>query len=105
MLRRDMLKTLGSLPLLSLAPSLAHAELLGQPWSRARDALIFDAMGELRDVYTDDLIQEMLDAGMRAIAITLCDPKVQADGLGVPYVKISIRLRGKTGMDSTIPFP
>ena len=77
MLRRDMLKTLGSLPLLSLAPSLAHAELLGQPWNRARDALIFDAMGELRDVYTDDLIQEMLDAGMRAIAITLCDPKVQ----------------------------
>jgi hypothetical protein len=63
MLRRDMLKTLGSLPLLSLAPSLAHAELLGQPWSRARDALIFDAMGELRDVYTDDLIQEMLGCG------------------------------------------
>ncbi len=38
-------------------------------------ALVFDAMGEVREEYTDELCQEMVDSGLNAIAITLCDPK------------------------------
>ena len=32
-------------------------------------------MGEIRDVYTDDLAREMLEAGMNSVTVTLCDPK------------------------------
>jgi membrane dipeptidase len=39
------------------------------------DALIWDAMGELREEYDAALIREMLGSGMDAITITLCDPK------------------------------
>lgn len=77
MLRRSFLAAASAIPLVSLAPSFLKGELHGKPWNKKHNALIFDAMGELRDVYPDELIQEMLDAGMRAIAITLCDPKVQ----------------------------
>ena len=38
-------------------------------------AFVFDAMGEVREEYTDELCQEILDSGLNAIAITLCDPK------------------------------
>lgn len=40
-----------------------------------QDALIMDAMGEVREVYTDELCQEMIDSGLNAITVTLCDPK------------------------------
>jgi len=40
-----------------------------------QDALIIDAMGEIRAVYTDDLCREMIDAGMNSVTVTLCDPK------------------------------
>ena len=39
------------------------------------DALIWDAMGELREEYDVSLIKDMLASGMDAISITLCDPK------------------------------
>ena len=39
------------------------------------DALIWDAMGELREEYDAALICAMLASGMDAITITLCDPK------------------------------
>jgi membrane dipeptidase len=38
-------------------------------------ALVIDAMGEVRDVYTDDLCREMIDSGLNSITVTLCDPK------------------------------
>ena len=38
-------------------------------------ALIWDAMGELREEYDAALIRAMLASGMDAITITLCDPK------------------------------
>lgn len=40
-----------------------------------RDALVWDAMGELRIEYEDSVIRDMLASGMDAITITLCDPK------------------------------
>jgi membrane dipeptidase len=39
------------------------------------DALVMDAMGELRMEYEEALIREMLDSGLDSITITLCDPK------------------------------
>lgn len=41
-----------------------------------RPSLVFDAMGEIRTIYTPELIREILASGTRAIAITLSDPKV-----------------------------
>jgi len=38
-------------------------------------ALVIDAMGEVRDVYSDELCREMIDSGLNSITVTLCDPK------------------------------
>ena len=40
-----------------------------------QSVLVFDAMGELREVYDEALLQEMLDSGLNAITKTMCDPK------------------------------
>ncbi len=40
-----------------------------------RSVLVFDAMGEIREVYDEELLQEMLDSGLNAITKTMCDPK------------------------------
>ena len=37
--------------------------------------LIFDALGEIRLTHPMELIDEILDSGTNAIAVTLCDPK------------------------------
>lgn len=43
--------------------------------SPTQKALIIDAMGEIRAVYTDSLVREMIDSGLNSITVTLCDPK------------------------------
>ena len=40
-----------------------------------QSALVFDAMGEIREVYGPDLLQEMIDSGLNGITKTMCDPK------------------------------
>jgi membrane dipeptidase len=40
-----------------------------------QSVLVFDAMGEIRDVYGPDLLQDMIDSGINAITKTMCDPK------------------------------
>jgi membrane dipeptidase len=40
-----------------------------------RSALVMDAMGEIRDVYDEALLKEMLDSGLNSITKTMCDPK------------------------------
>ena len=45
------------------------------PVPQRPDALIWDAMGELREEYDAALLRNMLGSGMDAITITLCDPK------------------------------
>lgn len=49
----------------------------GISWSNStpQSSLIFDAMGEIRNVYGPKLINEILASGLNAITITLCDPK------------------------------
>ncbi|PHZ84707.1 hypothetical protein CRD36_10495 [Paremcibacter congregatus] len=54
---------------LSSRPAFAAKKLSSQ------SALVIDAMGEIRSVYSKALIREILDSGMNSIAITLCDPK------------------------------
>ena len=41
--------------------------------------LVFDAMGEIRTVYTPELVEQILASGTRAITITLTDPKITGD--------------------------
>jgi len=43
--------------------------------SPTQDILIIDAMGEIREVYTDELCREMIASGINAITVTLSDPK------------------------------
>jgi membrane dipeptidase len=38
--------------------------------------IVFDALGEIRTIYTMDLVDQILASGTRAISITLTDPKV-----------------------------
>lgn len=40
--------------------------------------LVFDALGEIRTVYTPELVDQILASGTRAIAVTVTDPKVAA---------------------------
>ena len=60
--------------------SLAVAGALGMGSTKAfaastQSVLVFDAMGEIREVYDPDLLQEMIDSGINAITKTMCDPK------------------------------
>ena len=66
-----------ALPLMASMPNISFAEATGSPWNGK--SLIFDAMGELREVYKDSLVEEMLDSGIRSICVTLADPKYQED--------------------------
>lgn len=43
--------------------------------SPTQDALVIDAMGEIREVYTDSLCREMIESGLNSVTVTLCDPK------------------------------
>jgi membrane dipeptidase len=64
-----------------LKNSLAAAGLagLGVPATAfaasTQSVLVFDAMGEIREVYGPDLLKEMIDSGLNAITKTMCDPK------------------------------
>ncbi len=63
--------------------SIATASAIGATgWSGSllaaestQSVLVFDAMGEIREVYDETLLQEMLDSGLNAITKTMCDPK------------------------------
>tara|TARA_R110002096_G_scaffold434699_2_gene657566 strand:+ start:104 stop:1192 length:1089 start_codon:yes stop_codon:yes gene_type:complete len=51
------------------------AAMAGKGKTPTQKALVFDAMGEIREVYSDSLVEEMIDSGLDAIGVTLCDPK------------------------------
>ena len=73
--RRAFVRSAGvaaaALPFTSATAS-AHAADVA---STNPNALIMDAMGELRPIYEPALVREMLTSGMDAITVTLCDPK------------------------------
>lgn len=70
--RRSFMKqaaaTAGAVTLGGLAGKSALA-------ASTRSALVFDAMGEIREVYEPQLLAEMIDSGINAITKTMCDPK------------------------------
>lgn len=70
--RRDFLATAAAA---SAAAPLSARRLFAAPGRAFQDALVMDAMGELRTVYGQELLQQMIDSGMDSITITLCDPK------------------------------
>jgi membrane dipeptidase len=63
----------------SASTSMAAMHLGVRTWTlpakQRPDALIWDAMGELREEYDAALLRDMLGSGLDAITITLCDPK------------------------------
>ena len=67
--------TAGALTLGSTGAAM-NALAAGTP---TQEALVIDAMGEVREVYTDDLCREMIDSGINSITVTLCDPKSYED--------------------------
>lgn len=73
--RREFIVGAAALPLMTALPNISYGEATGTPWNGK--SFIFDAMGELREVYKDSLVQEMLDSGLRSICVTLADPKFQ----------------------------
>ncbi|MCP5380812.1 MAG: membrane dipeptidase [Kordiimonadaceae bacterium] len=75
--RRKFLAGAAAMPLAASLPDFANAEAKGTPWNGK--SFIFDAMGELREVYEDSLVREILDSGIRSICVTLADPKYQED--------------------------
>ena len=63
-----------------LQAAMAGAALAAAPRAFAAEApVVFDALGEMRTIYTPQLIEEILASGTRAIAVTVTDPKVEAD--------------------------
>lgn len=44
-----------------------------------RPELVFDAMAEIRTIYTPELIERILASGTRAVTVTLTDPKLYGD--------------------------
>lgn len=62
-----------------LQAALAGAAMASAPRAFAAEpAVVFDALGEMRTVYTPELVEQILASGTRAIAVTITDPKVEA---------------------------
>lgn len=91
--RRRLLRLGAAAPLIALAPllRLVDANAVQAPTTSrvfSTDAVagqppeipvIFDALGEIRTIYTMDLVDQILASGTRAISITLTDPKVPSE--------------------------
>ena len=77
--RRTFLKaSAASAAITHLAPTEAAGEAPPAPAGRHPSdprALIMDAMGELRPIYEESLVRDMLGSGTDSITVTLCDPK------------------------------
>jgi membrane dipeptidase len=69
--RRDFLRAAGGAAVLLTAGGVPPLFAKSTPQS----ALVLDAMGEIRDVYSPELISEILGSGLNGITLTLCDPK------------------------------
>ncbi len=51
-----------------------------------QEALVMDAMGEIREVYSPSLLKEIIASGMNSVTVTLCDPKTyEQDAVDIAY--------------------
>jgi membrane dipeptidase len=64
--------TTGAAAAIAVSGTSLNALAAGTP---TQNALIIDAMGEIREVYTDSLCREMIGSGINSVTVTLCDPK------------------------------
>lgn len=55
------------------------AAALAAPAFGAQTPVVFDALGEMRVTYPASLVDEIIASGLRAIAVTVTDPKVPVD--------------------------
>ena len=69
--RRSFLKAAAASGVAAVAGTSGIALAQSSP----RSALVFDAMGEIREAYDAALLGEMIDSGLNAITKTMCDPK------------------------------
>ncbi len=74
--RRSFLRGLAASALVTPAAARAALREPSDPVSQS-NALVMDAMGELRPEYDDALIGEMLASGLDSITVTLCDPRFE----------------------------
>lgn len=59
-----------------MAAALPTAGLRSAFAASPQSSRVFDAMGEIREVYDRALLEEMLDSCLNAITKTMCDPKI-----------------------------
>ncbi len=57
---------------------MGAASFCASPVLAADAPVVFDALGEMRSTYPAALVDEILASGLRAIAVTVTDPKVEA---------------------------
>jgi membrane dipeptidase len=84
MKRREFMIGAAALPMMAAMGGRVFAQsndpnftpaLVGKPWNPKRNALMVDAMGEIRDTFTDELIEEIIASGLRAISVTCGNPR------------------------------
>lgn len=94
MKRREFMISAAALPLMMALPTTTFAQeairdgktaWIGKPWDAERNALVIDAMGEIRDTFSDELIEEIIAAGMRAISVTCGNPRQQNQSIEQNY--------------------
>ena len=73
--RRQFIQGAATSGLALATPQVTLTSFAASNSSPTRDALVIDAMGEIREVYTDSLCREMIDSGINSVTVTLCDPK------------------------------
>jgi len=77
MQRRDFMKTIAAVGTGAAITGTAPIRAAVRQKPPTKDILIMDAMGEIRLTHERELIQEVIDSGMNAVTVTLCDPKFQ----------------------------
>ncbi|MDD9889242.1 MAG: membrane dipeptidase [Gammaproteobacteria bacterium] len=73
--RRQFTLGAGAGALAMTAAGLSVSSFAASNFTPTQRAFIMDAMGEIREVYTDSLCREMIDSGINSVTVTLCDPK------------------------------
>jgi membrane dipeptidase len=72
--RREFVKGMAAGAVLLGARGISMRASSTTPTQRA---LVMDAMAEIRTIYDEALVREILDSGTNSVTVTLCDPKTQ----------------------------
>ena len=75
--RRDFIKSMAATTAATTFLTQIPTHAQQQRITPTQNALIFDAMAEIRVTHEMSLIKEVIDSGTNAVTVTLCDPKHQ----------------------------